>query len=111
MPPTLPPLYAMPSAAGRVRTNHGDTTALSAAALIVPQPVPLKTAATNSCHGAFAWAQAMMPVAINSAPILITPLVPKRRCNAGKLAPVIAPSRKCTLMAAEISPNDQPRVS
>src|SRR5271163_1779284 len=42
-PPMLAPLYAMDSAAGRVRTNHGETIALTAVAPIAAQPAPLVT--------------------------------------------------------------------
>jgi hypothetical protein len=44
-PPALPPLYAMPRAAGRARMNHGETIALTAAALMELQPIPLTIAA------------------------------------------------------------------
>ena len=93
-PPMLPPLYAMPSAAGRVCTNHGETIAFTAAALIAPQPVPLSTLATKSCQGVIAVAQPKTPAAKQSAPAFVTFAAPNRRWDAGKLAPVTAPMRK-----------------
>jgi hypothetical protein len=75
----LPPLYAIASAAGRVRTNQGETIALSAAALIAPQPAPLSAVATNSCQGDTAVAQPRTPSARQSAPAFVTVGTPKRR--------------------------------
>src|SRR5471032_2732675 len=98
----------MASAAGRARTNQGETIALSAAALIVPHPAPLRVAAAKSCHGNAAVAQPMTPVPINSAPIFVTIAAPKRLCKPGRFAPVIAPERKCRLIAAEMRATDQP---
>src|SRR5438477_8918506 len=56
-PPMLPPLYAMARAVGRARTNQGETIALTAAALIAPQPAPLNTLAIKSFQGAGGVAQ------------------------------------------------------
>src|SRR5436190_23549806 len=78
-PPILPPLYAMARAVGRARTNQGETIALTAAALIAPQPAPLNTLATKSCQGAAAVAQPRTPVARQSAPAFVTVAAPKRR--------------------------------
>jgi hypothetical protein len=47
IPPMLTPLYAMHSAARRVRTNHGETIALTGAAPITAQPASLKSVETN----------------------------------------------------------------
>ena len=60
-PPMLPPLYAIASAAGRVRTNQGETSILMAAALIAPQPAPLSKVDAKSCQGAAATAQPKTP--------------------------------------------------
>src|SRR5437868_179214 len=98
----------MASAAGRARTNHGETRALSAAALMVPQPAPLRVAAIKSCHGETAVAQPTTPAPISNAPIFVTIAAPRRRCRRGRFAPVIAPERKCRLIAAEIRAIDQP---
>ncbi len=78
-PPMLAPLYAMESAAGRRRTNHGETTALIAAAPIAAQPTPLNSAAAKSCHGSDATAHAKTPVPMESAPAFVTAAMPKRR--------------------------------
>jgi hypothetical protein len=77
-PPMLAPLYAMDSAAGRVRTNHGETTALTGAAPIAAQPAPLKSVATKSCQGAVALAQPRMPTAKEIAPAFVATGTPKR---------------------------------
>ncbi len=79
MPPTLPPLYAMPSAAGRERTNQGETIALTAAALIAHQPAPLSKAATKSCHGAAATAQPKVPSASDRTAALVMTGTPNQR--------------------------------
>ena len=62
----------MASAAGRVRTNQGDTMALMAAAPMAAQPAPLKIVAAKSCHGDVAAAQPRTPIASDSAPALVT---------------------------------------
>jgi hypothetical protein len=41
-PPMLAPLYAVARAAGRARSNHGATIALTAAAPIATQPHPVR---------------------------------------------------------------------
>ena len=101
----------MASAAGRERTNQGETMALSAAALIAPQPAPLSALTANSCQGAVTVAQPTIPAASDSAPAFVTVAAPKRRCKAASLAPVTAPTRKCRLTAVETSTSGQPRVS
>jgi hypothetical protein len=62
-PPILPPLYAMARAAGRTRTNQGKAIALTAAALIAPQPAQLNPLATKGCQGAVEVAQPRIPAA------------------------------------------------
>ena len=52
---------------------------LTAAALIAPQPAPLKTLAANSCHGAALPAQPRMPAARHSAANFVTAIAPNRR--------------------------------
>ena len=101
----------MASAAGRERTNHGETMALMAAALMAPQPAPLSAVATNSCHGSVAVAQPRMPTARESAPAFVTADAPKRRCNAGRRAPTTAPTRKWTVTAVETNASGQPLAS
>src|ERR1700680_3969423 len=101
----------MASAAGRWRTNQGETMALRAAALIEPQPAPLSALTTNSCQGAVTVAHPTVPVARQSAPTFVTAAAPKQRCNADSFAPVTAPTRKWKLTAVETSTSGQPRVS
>src|SRR5215468_5045490 len=110
-PPMLDPLYADASAAGRLRTNHGATIALTAAAPMVTQPPPLNSVATKSCHGSCASAQPVTPIASVSEPALVTRAKPKRRYSLGRLAMTIAPNRKWTVTAVETSVSDQPRDS
>ena len=100
----------MPSAAGRERMNQGETMALMAEALIAPQPSPLSAAAAKSCQGSPAAAHPQQPAARQMAPALVTVAEPKRRCREGRLAPAMAPTRKCTVTAAEISATGQPLV-
>src|SRR5215510_5187212 len=76
-PPMLEPLYAAARAAGRARTNHGATSALTAAAPIVTQPVPLRKVATKSCHGSQASAHPATPAASAIEPALVTFGTPK----------------------------------
>jgi hypothetical protein len=68
----------MANAAGRVRTNHGETIALMAAAPIAAQPAPLSSVAPKSCQGSTARAQPAMPAASDSTPSLVTAGTPKR---------------------------------
>jgi len=90
-PPMLDPLYADASAAGRLRTNHGATIALTAAAPMVTHPPPLNSVATKSCHGSCASAQPATPIASASEPALVTRAKPKQRYSLGRLAMTIAP--------------------
>ena len=60
-PPMLAPLYAVASAAGRLRINQGETIAFTAAADIATQPAARQCVATKSCHGSAASAQPMIP--------------------------------------------------
>jgi hypothetical protein len=101
----------MANAAGRERTNQGETMALRAAALIAPQPTPLRTLTANSCQGSVTVAQPRIPAASDNAPALVTAAAPKRRCRAASFAPVTAPTRKCRLTALDTSTSGQPRVS
>ncbi len=101
----------MASAAGRSRMNQGDTMALMAAAPVAAHPAPLKTVATKSCQGDAAAAQPRTPTARDSAPALVTAGMPKRRYSAGRFATMAAPTRKCTVTAAETSASGQPRVA
>ncbi len=78
-PPMLAPLYAMPSAAGRIRTNQGETMPLIAAALVAPHPAPVSRLAAKNCHGAALTAQPTRPPARHSAAILVARAVPRRR--------------------------------
>src|SRR6185503_13073448 len=110
-PPMLAPLYASPSAAGRARTNQGETIALIAAALIPPQPSPLGRAAAKRCHGSAATDHPKAPAARQSAAVLVTTPAPRCRWIAGRLAPVTAPTRKCTVIAAEMRETGQPFAS
>src|SRR5215469_12445662 len=110
-PPILPPLYAMARAAGRERTNQGETIALTAAALIAPQPAPLNTPATKRCQGASALAHPRIPTARQIAPAFVAVAAPKRRYSAGKFALVTAPMRKWPVTLAEMNANGQPLVS
>src|SRR5947199_10493469 len=71
-PAKLAPLYAVPSAAGRARTNQGDTTALIATPPIAAQPAPLTRVAANSCHGVAASAQPTMPTESKLAATVVT---------------------------------------
>src|SRR6185312_10619634 len=96
--------------AGRERTNQGETIALSAAALIAPQPAPLSALTAKSCQGSVTVAQPIIPAANESAPAFVTPAAPKRRCNADSLAPVTAPTRKWKLTAVETRTSGHPRV-
>ena len=84
-PPTLPPLYAMASAGGRRCTNHGETIAFTAAALMAPHPAPVSRATTNSCHGATAMAQLNVPTASATTPACVTGAAPNRRSEIGLL--------------------------
>lgn len=77
-PPMLAPLYAMDSAARRVRTNHGETIALTGAAPIAAQPASLKSVETKSCQGAVALDQPRMPTAKEIAPAFVATGTPKR---------------------------------
>ena len=108
-PPMLDPLYADASAAGRLRTNHGATIALTAAAPMVTQPPPLNSVAIKSCHRSCASAQPATPIASASEPALVTRTRPKRAYSLGRLAITIAPNRKWTVTAVEITLSDQPR--
>src|SRR5215469_13276680 len=110
-PPILAPLYAMPRAAGRLRTNQGETIALIAEALVAPQPAPLNKPATRSCQGVATVAQMRTPVAMQIDPAFVTVAVPKRRWSAGRFAATTAPMRKCTETAVEIRATGQPLVS
>ena len=78
-PPMLAPLYAVASAAGRRRTNQGETISLTATPPIAAQPAPLGNVAAKSCHGAAASDQPMTPSASISAPALVTVARPSRR--------------------------------
>src|SRR5262245_33954556 len=64
----------------------------------------------KSCHGAAAVDQQKRPAAMKRAPALVMADVPRRRCQAGRQAPAIAPARKCTLTAAEMRATDHPVV-
>lgn len=110
-PPMLAPLNAMPSAAGRRRSNHGETIALIAAPLVNAQPAPLNGVAKKSCHGSHANPHPTSPMAVRTAPARVTRATPKRRCSLANLATNAAPSRKCKVMAAETSGSDQPWAS
>ncbi len=83
----------MASAAGRRRSNHGETMALTAAALMALQPAPLKSAAANSCQGAAAIDQANTPSPRHSAAARVAPAMPSRRLSAGRLPATSAPIR------------------
>src|ERR1700752_2241446 len=78
-PARLAPLYAVPSATGRVRTNHGDTAALTATPLVAAQPMPLTTVAAKSCHGAVATAHPATPADSRIAATVVIAGRPKRR--------------------------------
>jgi len=92
-PPMLAPLYAVASAAGRVRTNHGAITALTATAPIVTQPPPLSSAAAISCHGRSHSAQPSTPSVVTTAPVHAVAPTPNRACRRGSCATTRAPNR------------------
>ena len=69
----------MPSAAGRARMNQGETSALTADALMVPQPAPLSSVTAISCQGSVTTDQPKMPTTSASEPALVTAGGPKRR--------------------------------
>src|SRR5438874_2292796 len=75
-PPMLAPLYAIESAAGRARTNQGETIALTAAPPVAAQPAPLNKVAAKSCQGAAATAQPSTPRPVASAAALVTVAMP-----------------------------------
>ena len=108
-PPMLAPLSAWLSAAGRRRSNHGDTMALIAAPLVAAHPAPVAAAATNSCHGAKAKPQPHSPNAVASTPKRVTAAIPNRRCASARHATMAAPTRKCVVIAAAMVATGQPR--
>src|ERR1700726_3162453 len=108
-PPTLDPLNAIASAAGRRRSNHGDTMAGMAAPLVAAQPTALDAAATKSCQGSEAIDQPIVPPARPSAPIRVISVRPKRRYRPGSRVMRPALITKWHVIAAEISDTDQPR--
>jgi hypothetical protein len=69
----------VPSATGRVRTNHGETTAFTATPPIAAQPAPLTNVAANSHPGSGAAAQPQMPAGSRTAATAVTSGTPKRR--------------------------------
>lgn len=85
-PPALAPLKARLSAKPRRRRNQGATMALIAALLVVDQPIAVSDAATKSCHGAAASAQAMVPAASATTPTRVVATRPKRRCASSRQA-------------------------
>src|SRR5262245_786602 len=97
----------MERAAGRARTNHGDTIALTAAPPIPAQPAPLSSVAANSHAGALATAQPKTPRLKHSAAALVTVAMPKARCSAGRLATTTAPITKCAVTAVDTSGNEK----
>ena len=107
----LAPLWAMDSAAGRVRTNHGETISLTAAAPIAAQLAPLNSVATKSCQGAVALAQPTTPTAKKIEPAFVAAGTPKRIWSVGKLATTTAPMTKCVVTAVEIKATGQPLFS
>ena len=78
-PPRLAPLYAMLSAAGRRRANHGAISALTAAGPSATQPLPLTSAAPYNCQGACASDQPHTPSASSTAPVAVVAGTPTRR--------------------------------
>ena len=69
----------MPSAAGRARTNQGETAAFTGTAPIAAQPAPLTTVAAKSCQGVAATAQPTTPADSRIAAAIVTAGNPKRR--------------------------------
>lgn len=69
----------MPSAAGRLTTNQGAISALTAAAPNATHPAPLTAAASRSCTGVAATAQPYTPMAVASAPAKVVAATPQRR--------------------------------
>ena len=97
----------MLSAAGRRRTNQGDTIALIAAAPVAAQPKPLNSVAAKSCHGSRAIAHPRIPSTAATAPARVSATNPKRRYNVARLATTTAPSRKWHVTAADTSDTGQ----
>lgn len=108
MPPTLAPLYAMPSAAGRRTTNHGSIKALIAAAPSAAQLAPLANAAMANCHGVAATAQPNVPSALPSAAQNVTAGMPARRYSRRRLTTASAPARKCSVTMPATHCSGQP---
>ena len=111
MPPTLAPLNAIESAAGRFAANQGDTIALIAAAPSDTQPAPLNIVARKSCQGSRAAAQPTTPTERIAAPPIVVAGRPNALCSRGRFATMIAPVRKCSVTAVETRVTDQPRAS
>ena len=111
IPPMEAPLKASASAAGRLRSNQGATSALIAAPLVTDQPAAVSSAAGSRSHGAGARAQPMAPSAASRIPPRVTATGPKRACSPGRRVTSAALARKCTVMAPETKPTDQPRPS
>lgn len=107
-PPTLAPLKAIESAAGRFLSNHGATIALIAAPLVSAQPAPLGNAARNSSHGDGDRAHATTPAQASTPPMRVASASPKRRWIAGSRATMHAESRKWQVIAAETVETGQP---
>src|SRR5690349_15371337 len=78
-PAKLAPLYAVPSAAGRARTNQGAITVFTGTAPIAAQPAPLTAVAANNCHGSDATAHPTTPNERRIDPAIVTTGRPKRR--------------------------------
>ena len=89
-PPRLAPLYAMLSAAGRRRANHGAISALTAAGPSATQPPPLTSAAPYNCQGACASDQPHTPSASSTAPVAVVANA-DASIDAGRLATTAAP--------------------
>jgi len=85
--------------------------ALTAAAPIVTQPPPLNSVAIKSCQGCCARAQPATPIASAREPALVTRARPKRAYSLGRLAITIAPNRKWTVTAVEMTFSGQLRNS
>ena len=76
---------------------------LMAAALMPPQPKPLSTVAANRCQGAVAAAQPQMPMRERQRGGLGHDRQAETAIEPGQVGATTAPTRKCTVTAAETS--------
>ena len=104
-------MYAVLSAAGRARTNHGAMMAFTVTPLIAAQPAPLTIAAAKSCQGLSATAQPNTPALSATAASRTMAGMPKRPNSAGRFAATIAPLRKWIVTASEATASENPRAS